>query len=169
MQKIIGFIGSANAATKIKIRELPDGEMEFLSSVEGIELKAYQDGGGVWTIGIGNTYYEDGKPVKKGDKVTLERAMKLGETIALDFSAHVKKCLKREVNECQFIALVSFSYNAGKGAFSTSTLLKKININPNDPAIKNEFMKWVYDNGKKCNGLVNRRRKEVNQYFKKIA
>lgn len=170
MNKIIGFIGTANAAGKLHLNELLDEEVDFIKSVEGIELKAYKDGGGVWTIGIGNTYYEDGKPVKQGDVITLDRAMKLGETIALGFAAHVKKRLTREVNENQFIALVSFVYNVGRAAFDKSTLLKKVNIDPNDrAAIEAEFMKWIYDNGKRVKGLVNRRRAEVKQYFKQTA
>jgi lysozyme len=61
--------------------------------------------------------------------------------------------------------LVSFAYNVGTGAFSTSTLLKKVNANPNDLTIRNEFARWTRANGKIVNGLVNRRKKESDVYF----
>lgn len=48
-----------------------------------------------------------------------------------------------DVNQVQFEALVSFTYNVGTAAFHTSTLLKKVQANPNDPTIRDEFMKWV--------------------------
>jgi hypothetical protein len=48
-----------------------------------------------------------------------------------------------DVNQVQFEALVSFTYNVGTSAFHTSTLLKKVKANPNDPTIRDEFMKWV--------------------------
>ncbi len=65
----------------------------------------------------------------------------------------------------QFDALVSFTYNVGTGAFSTSTLLKKVRVNPDDPTIRDEFMRWVYVNGEVSQGLVNRREAEADFYF----
>ena len=53
---------------------------EFIGESEGIKLDAYQDGGGVWTIGYGHT-----KNVKQGDKITKEEAEKLYKE---DFEAH---------------------------------------------------------------------------------
>jgi lysozyme len=67
-------------------------------------------------------------------------------------------------------ALVSFTYNEGVGALETSTLLKKVRLNPHDPSIREEFMKWnkITVDGKKvvCQDLVERRRREANLYFK---
>ena len=48
------------------------------------------------------------------------------------------------VNQVQYEACVSFTYNVGTNAFHTSTLLKKIQANPNDPTIRDEFMRWVF-------------------------
>lgn len=65
----------------------------------------------------------------------------------------------------QFDALVSFSYNVGLGNLQSSTLLKLVKANPNNAAIRGEFMKWVYAGGKVVEGLKNRRTKEANLYF----
>jgi lysozyme len=48
-----------------------------------------------------------------------------------------------------------------------STLLKKININPNDETIAGEFAKWNKAGGKVLLGLVRRRKSESDLYFKK--
>jgi len=128
-------------------------------------LTAYQDSVGVWTIGVGSTYYEDGSKVKKGDKITLERAKQLFANTLPKYENAVNKHVKRALNQNQFDALVSFTYNLGEANLKSSTLLKKVNANPCDTTIRNEFAKWVNAGGKKLNGLVRRRNAEANLYF----
>lgn len=53
---------------------------KFLSLQEGTRYKAYQDSKGIWTIGRGIKYYENGVKVKKGDQITLEREIQLLKT-----------------------------------------------------------------------------------------
>ncbi|HRC03299.1 MAG TPA: lysozyme, partial [Niabella sp.] len=65
----------------------------------------------------------------------------------------------------QFDALVSFAYNLGIGALQRSTLLKLVRVNPKNPAIADEFAKWVNAGGKRLNGLVKRRAAEAALYF----
>jgi lysozyme len=57
------------------------------------------------------------------------------------------------------------SYNIGLNAFSKSTLLKKVNFNPDDLTIKNEFLKWNKAGGKEVKGLTNRREQESQIYY----
>lgn len=143
---------------------------KFIASVEGVRYTAYLDSVGVWTIGRGITYYENGSPIKKGDTVTAEREEALFQNTVKFFVKKVNEYVKKPVNQNQFNALVSFCYNIGTQAFKTSTLLKKVNVNPADKTIANEFMKWVKGTvkGKKVTiaGLVNRRKKEVELYYK---
>ena len=65
----------------------------------------------------------------------------------------------------QFDALVSFAYNVGTANFAKSTLLKKVNANPNDASIRAEFGKWNKSNGRVLKGLVTRRKEEADLYF----
>ena len=58
-----------------------------------------------------------------------------------------------------------FDLQVGVGAFGSSTLLAKLKVNPNDPTIRDEFMRWVYAGGVILQGLVNRRTAEANLYF----
>lgn len=140
---------------------------EIIKEFEGLRLEAYQDSVGIWTIGYGNTYYLDGKAVRKGDKITKQEADYLfNHTVDL-FASNVRKLVHVQLTSNQFEAIVSLAYNIGIGAFKSSTLLKKLNVNPNDPAIRNEFLKWKMAGGKEIKGLLNRRIKESDLYFKK--
>lgn len=137
----------------------------LIKEFEGLKLKAYLCPAKVWTIGYGNTQYENGLSVKKGDVITLERANQLFYLVVSKFASGVKLRLKKEVNQNQFDALVSFAFNCGFGNLDKSTLLKKVNSNPNDETIRAEFMKWNKGGGKVLRGLTIRRTKEANLYF----
>ena len=132
---------------------------------EGCRLEAYLCPASVPTIGYGSTYYEDGRPVKIGDAITQERADQLFEAIAEDFAKRVRSLLKVALNENQFSALVSFTYNVGVANLKKSTLLKKVNINPLDQTITDEFLKWNKAGGKVLAGLTRRREEEAKLYF----
>jgi lysozyme len=133
---------------------------------EGLVLKPYLCPAKVPTIGFGNTYYEDGTRVTMLDKaITKERAFEMFKEIADRFAKAVSQSVTSSITQNQFNALVSFAYNVGVANFKKSTLLKLVNANPNDPKIKNEFMKWTKANGVVLNGLIKRRNDESNTYF----
>lgn len=139
---------------------------DLIKEFEGCKLKAYQCSAKKWTIGYGNTYFEDGTLVVAGNAITQQKAEQLFEIIANDFSAKVAKLVTLKVSENQFGALTSFAYNCGIANLQKSTLLKKVNSNPNDPSIKAEFLKWNKAGGKVLAGLTRRREAEANLYFK---
>src|SRR5690606_27998023 len=112
-------------------------------------------------------YYEDGTRVKKGDKITRERALSLFSAILPRYENDVLRFVKVPLNQNQFDALVSFTYNLGATNLSKSTLLKKINANPCDVSIRDEFAKWRLAGGKVFAGLVRRRGAEADLYFSK--
>jgi lysozyme len=143
--------------------KLNEKGVELMHQFEGLKLNAYLCPAKVWTIGYGNTFYENGNKVKQGDKITKESAEKLFFNITnKSFAYPLRKMLKVELNENQFSALVCFFYNIG---IRETTLLKKVNENPNDLTIRNEFMKWNKAGGKVLKGLTNRRIAEANLYF----
>lgn len=138
---------------------------DLVKQFEGCSLKAYKCPAGIWTIGYGNTQYENGKAVKEGETITLERAEQLLEVILIKFVQQVGELVKSKVNQNQKDALTDFAYNCGVGNLRSSTLLKKVNADPNDKTIRAEFEKWNKANGKVLNGLVKRRTAEANLYF----
>lgn len=138
---------------------------DLIKSFEGCKLKAYQCSAKKWTIGYGNTFFEDGTPVKIGDAITQEKAEQMFELIANEFAGKVKKLVTINVTANQFGALVSFAYNCGVVNLQKSTLLKKVNANPNDATISAEFLKWNKAGGKVLAGLTRRREAESKLYY----
>ncbi|HEJ7137394.1 TPA: lysozyme [Serratia marcescens] len=132
---------------------------ELIKRFEGVELKAYQDSVGVWTIGYGWTQPVDGKKIAPGmviDQATADRLLKCG---IVQYEQGVNQLVKVKITQGQFDALVSFAYNLGLRSLSTSTLLKKLNAGQKQGAA-NEFGKWVNAGGVKLAGLVKRRAAE---------
>ena len=142
-------------------------DLGLIKKHEGLRLKAYLCPAGVPTIGYGNTFYEDGSKVKMGDAITRERAEKMLFHTVMSFQTQVRAVVTSNITPNQLSALTSFAYNVGMAALRPSTLLKMVNTNPNDSAIRWEFAKWNKANGVMLPGLVNRRRDEADLYFKK--
>jgi lysozyme len=137
---------------------------DLIKRFEGCKLKAYRCPSLLWTIGYGNTFYEDGTKVKEGDVITQERAEQLFDLIVNDFAEQVDALVKSNVTENNFAAIVSFTFNVGVGNLKKSTLLKKVNANPKDPSIPAEFKKWTRANNVVLKGLVRRREAEAKLY-----
>jgi lysozyme len=138
----------------------------FITKHEGLSLKPYLCPAKIPTIGYGNCYYPDGKRVTLLDKdITKQQAFDMFKEVANRFAKRVDTLVTSNINQNQFNALVSFAYNVGTGNFSSSTLLKKVNKNPNDLTLKAEFLRWNKAGGKVLNGLTNRRNEEADLYF----
>lgn len=133
-----------------------------IKDFEGCSLTAYPDpgtGGAPWTIGYGWTHPVDGKPIKPGMTIKQETADRLLKTGLVSYENDVLKMAKVKLTQGQFDALVSFAYNVGSRALSTSTLLRKLN----DGDVKgaaDEFLRWNKACGKVLNGLTRRREAE---------
>lgn len=138
----------------------------LITKFEGLSLKPYLCSAKIPTIGYGNTYYPDGKRVTLLDKeINKQYAFDIFKEVADRFAKRVDTLVTSNINQNQFNALVSFAYNVGTGNFASSTLLKKVNKNPNDLTIRNEFLRWNKAGGKVINGLTNRRNEEATVYF----
>ena len=146
--------------------KLTEKGINLIKEFEGLRLTAYQDSVGKWTIGYGNTFYEDGTTVKQGDKITQKRADSLFRMIVDKFADQVRNALinPNRVSDSQFSAMVSLAYNIGIGAFKGSTLLRKVNINPCDSTIPDEFPRWNNAGGKVLAELTRRRKAEADLY-----
>jgi len=148
--------------------KLSDKGYELIKKFEGYSDRPYKCPAGISTIGYGNTYYPNGTKVKITDKqITREYANEILAHTADEFAADVLKLVKTNITVNQLNALTAFAYNVGMGNFQKSTLLKLVNINPNDGNIAKEFLKWNKANGKVLNGLTNRRIAESALYFTK--
>lgn len=129
---------------------------------ESCKLIAYQCSAGRWTIGFGNTFYENGSKVKEGDKITQARAEELFKNLLPKFESIVNKKIKLPLNQNQFDALVSHTWNTG----GSDTLFDLVNRKAKDSYIRDWFeTKYITASGKILKGLVSRRKEEANLYF----
>jgi len=141
---------------------------DLIKEFEGLKLKPYLCSASVPTIGYGSTYYENGTKVKLTDApITKERADALFQIVADDFAKRVLPLVKKPLTQNQFNSIVSFAFNLGVRALQNSTLLRLVNINPNDANIAKEFLKWNKAGGVVVKGLTNRRIKESALYYTK--
>jgi lysozyme len=134
----------------------------LLKQFEGCRLLAYQDIVGIWTIGYGET-----KGVTKGLKWTQEKA-------DTELAIRAQEFLNNVLNVCPSIshlspnkqaACVSLTYNIGVGAFSKSTVARKITEGKLIEAAE-AFMMWNKAGGKVVKGLDNRRHMERVLFLK---
>ncbi|WP_443864015.1 lysozyme [Fusobacterium ulcerans] len=134
--------------------------IEFIMREEGEILTAYLCPAKIWTIGVGHT----GKDVKKGMKITKEQSRELLKLDIKRFEDIVNKSIRVTLKQCEFDALVSFTFNVGEGAFSKSALVNKINSSASLKEIETQFRRWIYGGGKVLQVLQGRREREIKLY-----
>lgn len=152
----------------MKITKTAKAGIDMIKLFEGFRSKPYKCPAGIPTIGYGATFYPNGKKVTMTDaEITEVQATELLSHMLVSFEKYVDSYCVDTITQNQFDALVSFCYNLGPANLKASTLLKKVNANPQDESIRLEFMKWVKAGGRTLKGLVKRREAEANLYFKK--
>ena len=127
--------------------------IKLITSFEGCYTKAYWDKyGRVWTIGYGHT----GPDVFEGKIITKVEADELLKKDLIKFEEYVnnKQYVPFQLNQNQFDALVSFTYNCGPGN------LKKLVGNRNLSQIANELLAYNKSKGQYLRGLARRRAAE---------
>ncbi|MBN3006243.1 lysozyme [Chromobacterium alkanivorans] len=135
--------------------------VKLIQQFEGLRLKAYQDAVGVWTIGYGHT----GPDVTPGLVITQAQADALLARDLSRFEAGVTRLVQVPLNQNQFDALVSFSYNLGLGSLQNSTLLRLLNQRDYAGAAA-QFPRWNKAGGKVLPGLTRRRAAEQALFLK---
>jgi lysozyme len=136
--------------------------LKLLSTFERCELTAYDDGGGVWTIGYGHT----GDEVYSGQTISQTQAEELLRGDLEKFESYVEEAVEVQLNDSQFSALVCFCFNVGPGTdgFGGSTLLKLVNEG-NYREAANQFLVWNKVNGEPWLGLTRRRLAERSLFL----
>lgn len=136
-----------------------DQGIALIKHHEGVRLTAYADPVGVLTIGYGHTSAAGAPQVTRGMKITQAGADAILRQDLAKFEGYVSSAVKVPLNQNEFDALVSFTFNLGPGNLRSSTLLKKLNAGDRAGAA-DEFLKWTKAGGKTLPGLVKRREAE---------
>jgi len=146
-------------------RQVNKAGLDLIKSFEGLRLEAYPDpgtGGDPWTIGFGST-----KGVRKGMKITEQEAEQRLVMDLQDACKAVERYVTIPLNDNQFAALVSFTFNVGGGNLAVSTLLKRLNEGEY-ASVPMQLMRWNKAAGKVMNGLTRRRTAEGDLFQKPV-
>jgi len=136
--------------------------VDLIKKWEGLRLDAYICPAGVPTIGYGHT----GPNVKLGMKITEADAEALLLSDLEKFARAVDTQIRVPLTNNQRCALISFVFNVGAGALMESTLRRRLN-NGEDPqkVAMEELPRWNKGDGKVLEGLVRRRRDELDLFI----
>ncbi len=164
------------------MRDLNQAGLDLIKSFEGIpdgdpatvNIDPYLDPVGIWTIGWGHAIrvggaYLRGKANRDAardlypDGITLAQAETLLRGDVLDTCRDVESLVEVPLTDNQFAALVSFTFNLGRGSLARSTLLRKLNEKDYAGAAA-EFARWNRAGGKVLDGLVARRAAEAQLF-----
>ena len=137
--------------------------IDLIKKFEGLRLTAYKPVPTEIHFTIGYGHY--GPDVKQGQTITKQQAESMLVNDLKRYVDGVNKYVKVKLNQNQFDALVSFTYNCGVGALQTSRLLQLVNQSDFIGAA-NEFARWNKAGGNVLAGLT-RRREEEKQLFLK--
>ena len=133
--------------------------MALTRSFEGLNLAAYMDQRGVWTIGYGHT----GPGVHAGLTITASEAEAFLSSDIAGAVAGVNRLVTGPVSQNQFDALVDFTFNLGCASMARSTLLRYVNAGDVAAAAK-EFLLWDHVHGRVVPGLLRRRQAEMELF-----
>lgn len=152
------------------MRSVNKAGIDLIKSFEGLFLKPYLDPIKIPTIGYGTIKYPNGKAVTMKDpEITEAQATEYLMHEVNEKAQNVTRMVKVNINDNEFAALVSFSYNVGWPALEKSTLMKLLNSNADRTAVADQFLRWNKAGGKELPGLTRRRQAERSLFLQPVV
>lgn len=142
------------------MRQITEEGLDLIKRFEGFSRTAYFCLAGYPTIDYGHVVKDDEDFSAGIDEAQAEEPLR-------QYAQLAERAVLRVVNvplaDEQFDALVSFIYNLGGGVLQRSTLRRRINREKH-AEVPDQFMRWVWADGRKLKGLVRRRAAKVGVY-----
>ena len=151
--------------------------ISLIKHFEGVRLRPYRCPALLWTVGVGHVLYPRQIHLTMEERMHFQLAQshnrlftqeEVNDLLRNDlrrFERGVERLCGADLPQCQFDALVSFSFNLGLGALQRSTLRRK-HLRKDYAGAANEFLKFVRAGGKILPGLQRRRIAERLLYVK---
>ena len=139
--------------------------LDFIARWEGVVLHVYKDVVGIPTIGVGHVVLP-GESFPNG--ITYDEALSLLAKDVLKCENGITKYITQPLNQNQFNALASFTFNCGVGALQTSTVRRKLN-NGDYQGSADALLMWCKAGGKVNAGLLNRRKDERRLFLTPVV
>ena len=138
---------------------LSESGRNLIKGEERLSLTPYKDGGGVWTWGWGHA---QGPHESVPSLITEEQAEEIFDADTGWAVDDVNSILRSDVPQNVFDALVSFLFNVGLSQLRAPPHRTLDAIVAQDwPKAAGLMMTWIHDNGKRIQGLYNRRLRET--------
>lgn len=141
------------------MRHITQAGLDLIKSFEAFSEYHYTCLAGYETVGWGHVILDNetiNEPLSEEDgEFLLRKDVEKAEKAVL-------RNIKVPLEDYQFDALVSFTFNCGPGAIQRSTLRMKLNRQEYD--MGEEFLKWNKIKGKISKGLTRRRIAEAEMF-----
>jgi lysozyme len=169
------------------MRDIPPAAVELVCRFEVIpdgdpstvNVDPYIDPVGIWTIGWGHAIRAGGRFLRGEadraevktlypDGITREQAVAMLNADLMDTGRDVLSAVVVPLNDNEFSALLSFTFNLGIGNLRSSTLLRMLNAEDRAGAA-DQFLRWTRAGGRELLGLVKRRQAERTLFLQPEA
>ncbi|MEO1657273.1 MAG: glycoside hydrolase family protein [Pseudomonadota bacterium] len=141
-----------------------DRGLAIAMDFEGLELTAYQDIVGIWTIGYGHTSLAGPPEVGPGLTITAQEAEEILRRDLKPYETFVHESVSVPLSQNMFDALVMLAYSIGTNGFRRSTMLKRLNNYDYEGAVE-ALQWWNKANGRVVSGLTRRREAEATLFL----
>lgn len=160
--------------SQVGIKLIKEFESLHDGDLRQIGLQPKMDPVGIWTEGYGRAMRKPNGTFARGvkdkqwayDNITIKTEKEAEVALSEDLKSRehlVAQKVKIKLNQNQFDALVSHTYNTG----GSDTLFKLINKKAPEDQIRKWFTtKYITSKGVRLNGLVRRRKAEADLFFK---
>jgi lysozyme len=145
------------------MRHVTEAGLDLIKRFEGFSPTVYVCPAGWPTIGYGHVV-QKGEGDRFADGIDEADGEILLRADVAKSERSVLRLIQVPLNDNQFDALVSFTFNLGAGALQRSTLRRRVNREEHE-VVPAEFRRWVWAGGRKLKGLVWRREAEAARYM----
>ena len=159
--------GNTASAFEPTSYEPTDELLRFVGAYEGFSSTIYVCPAGKDTVGYGHVIKNEAERQMYANGITEAQALELMRQDMQGFNNSLKKFVTNnniQLTQCQYDALLSFSFNCGSGWMTNGSGLSKLLINGEFDKVGAKLGEYVKGGGRVLPGLVNRRADEAEMF-----